>query len=34
MNGSKKKSSTVPPHNEINEFLARKICKDLEIELL
>ncbi len=24
-------SATVPRHPEINEFLARKICKDLEI---
>ena len=25
------KSSTVPRHREINDFLARKICRDLEI---
>jgi mRNA interferase HicA len=25
------KSSSVPRHREINEFLARKICRDLEI---
>ena len=25
------KSSTVPRHREINEILARKICKDLEV---
>jgi mRNA interferase HicA len=25
------KTSTVPRHREINDFLARKICKDLEI---
>lgn len=25
------KSSTVPRHRELNEFLARKICKDLEV---
>ena len=25
------KVSTVPRHNEINDFLARKICRDLEI---
>jgi predicted RNA binding protein YcfA (HicA-like mRNA interferase family) len=25
------KASTVPRHREINDFLARKICKDLEI---
>ncbi|MDP2363711.1 MAG: type II toxin-antitoxin system HicA family toxin [Ignavibacteria bacterium] len=23
--------STVPRHNEINDFLAKKICKDLDI---
>lgn len=26
-----RKSSAVPRHNEINDFLARKICKDLGI---
>ena len=25
------KSSTIPRHREVFEFLARKICKDLEI---
>ncbi len=25
------KTSTVPRHREINEFLAQKICKDLEL---
>lgn len=25
-------TSTVPRHNEINDFLARKICRDLQIE--
>jgi mRNA interferase HicA len=30
-NPSKNKISAVPRHNEINDFLARKICKDLEI---
>ena len=25
------KSSTVPRHREINDFLARKICRDLEV---
>jgi mRNA interferase HicA len=25
------KSSTVPRHREINDFLTRKICRDLEI---
>jgi mRNA interferase HicA len=27
------KSSTVPRHREINDFLARKICKDLEVPM-
>jgi len=27
------KSSTVPRHREINDFLARKVCRDLEIPL-
>jgi mRNA interferase HicA len=26
-----RKSSTVPRHREIHEFLARKICRDLEV---
>jgi mRNA interferase HicA len=25
------KSSTIPRHREINDFLAKKICKDLDI---
>ena len=25
------KVSTVPRHREVNEFLARRICKDLEV---
>jgi predicted RNA binding protein YcfA (HicA-like mRNA interferase family) len=25
------KSSSVPRHREIDDFLARKICKDLEV---
>ena len=25
------KSSTVPRHREINDFLARKICRDLQV---
>ncbi|MBI5923106.1 MAG: type II toxin-antitoxin system HicA family toxin [Betaproteobacteria bacterium] len=25
------KATTMPRHREINDFLARKICKDLEI---
>lgn len=31
VNRTKRKSSTVPRHREINDFLARKICKDLEV---
>ena len=26
------KSSTVPRHREINDILAKKICKDLEVD--
>jgi YcfA-like protein. len=25
------KTSTIPRHRDINEYLARKICKDLEV---
>lgn len=31
VNRATRKSSTVPRHREIHEFLARKICRDLEI---
>lgn len=31
VNRAKGKSSTVPRHNEVNDFTARKICRDLEI---
>ncbi|HHS12474.1 MAG TPA: type II toxin-antitoxin system HicA family toxin [bacterium] len=31
INRASRKSSTVPRHSEINDFLARKICRDLEI---
>lgn len=31
VNRAARKSSAVPRHREINEFLADKICKDLEI---
>ena len=31
VNRPRGKASTVPRHNEINEFTARKICRDLEI---
>jgi mRNA interferase HicA len=26
-----RKTSAVPRHNDINDFLARKICRDLEV---
>ncbi|MDP1678454.1 MAG: type II toxin-antitoxin system HicA family toxin [Bacteroidota bacterium] len=32
VNREKKKSSSIPRHNEINEMLAKKICKDLDIK--
>jgi mRNA interferase HicA len=28
---AQRKTSAVPRHNEINDFLARKICRDLGI---
>jgi mRNA interferase HicA len=28
---AKSKTSTIPRHREINDWLARKICRDLEI---
>jgi len=31
INRDARKSATVPRHREINEFLARKICRDLEV---
>lgn len=31
VNRKTQKSSSVPRHREINEFLSRKICKDLQI---
>jgi len=31
VNHAAKKVSTVPRHREINEFLTRKICRELEI---
>jgi mRNA interferase HicA len=31
VNRAKGKASTVPRHRDINDFLARKICRDLEI---
>jgi predicted RNA binding protein YcfA (HicA-like mRNA interferase family) len=33
VNRRTRKASSVPRHREINEHLARKICRDLEIAL-
>jgi mRNA interferase HicA len=33
INPSARKVSTVPRHQEINDSLCRKICRDLEIPL-
>ena len=30
-NAAKNRRSSVPRHNEVDEYLARKICKDLDI---
>jgi len=32
VNRKARKSTAIPRHTEINEFLARKICQDLSIE--
>ena len=34
VNRKTRKSTAVPRHREINEILAKKICKDLEIHAL
>jgi mRNA interferase HicA len=31
VNRAVRKTSSVPRHREINDFLARKICRDLEV---
>jgi len=31
VNRARGKSSAIPRHREINDFLARKICRDLEV---
>ena len=31
INRTTRKSTAVPRHREINDFLAKKICRDLEI---
>jgi predicted RNA binding protein YcfA (HicA-like mRNA interferase family) len=33
VNRERRKTSTVPRHREINDFLARRICRDLEVPL-
>jgi len=33
VNRTTRKVSTVPRHREINEHLARKICRDLEVPI-
>jgi predicted RNA binding protein YcfA (HicA-like mRNA interferase family) len=33
VNRRTRKAATVPRHREINEHLARKICRDLEVPL-
>ena len=33
VNESGERISTVPRHREIKEFLARKICKDLDVPI-
>jgi predicted RNA binding protein YcfA (HicA-like mRNA interferase family) len=33
VNRATRKVSTIPRHREINEHLARKICRDLEVAL-
>ncbi|MBK8739984.1 MAG: type II toxin-antitoxin system HicA family toxin [Betaproteobacteria bacterium] len=32
VNRATRKATAVPRHREINEFLARKICRDLEVQ--
>lgn len=32
VNRSKNRRSSVPPHDEISDILARKICRDLDIQ--
>ena len=33
VNRANRKVSTVPRHREINDHLARKICRDLEVQI-
>ncbi len=34
VNSTNNKTSTVPRHSEIDNYLAKKICKDLNIEII
>jgi len=31
VNGDRTKTTTIPRHREVHEFLARKICRDLDV---
>jgi mRNA interferase HicA len=31
INRTARKTSTIPRHRDINDYLARKICRDLEV---
>ncbi len=31
VNRARRKTTAIPRHREVNEFLARKICQDLEV---
>jgi mRNA interferase HicA len=31
VNRARNKTSTVPRHREVNDFLAKKICRDLDV---
>jgi predicted RNA binding protein YcfA (HicA-like mRNA interferase family) len=33
VNVAARKTSTVPRHREVDDFLARKICRDLDVPL-
>ena len=33
VNPAARRTSTVPRHREVDDFLARKICRDLEVPL-
>jgi mRNA interferase HicA len=32
VNRATQKATTIPRHREINEFLAKKICRDLDVQ--